>query len=123
ELDWMRRSPKARTSKSKSRIDAFHETKEKVQAKKTEQSLRLEINMQRLGGKILELKNVSKSYGDQQILDSFYYTFKKGERIGIIGSNGVGKSTFLNIITGKEAADSGKVRTGETVAFGHYRQQ
>ncbi|HEX6981338.1 MAG TPA: ABC-F family ATP-binding cassette domain-containing protein [Balneolaceae bacterium] len=123
ELEWMRRSPKARTSKSKSRIDAFHETKEKANAKKSDPKLRLEINMQRLGGKILELKNVSKSYGDQKIIDSFYYTFKKGERIGIIGNNGVGKSTFLNIITGKEAADSGKIRTGETVAFGHYRQQ
>lgn len=123
ELDWMQRSPKARTTKSKSRIDAFHDTKEKANSKKNDPKLRLEINMQRMGGKILELKNVSKSFGDQKIIDSFYYTFEKGERIGIIGNNGVGKSTFLNIITGKEAADSGKVRTGETIVFGHYRQQ
>lgn len=123
ELDWMRRSPKARTSKSKSRIDDFRHIKKKVTSQSAEAELQLDINMQRLGGKILELKNVSKSYGDQQILDGFYYTFSKGERIGIIGNNGAGKSTFLNILTGKESADSGKIRVGETVAFGHYRQQ
>lgn len=123
ELEWMRRSPKARTSKSKSRIDDFYETKEKADTGRDDPELRLEMDMQRLGGKILELIKVSKSFDDQVILDDFTYTFKKGERIGIIGKNGSGKSTFLNVITGKEPYDSGKIRTGETVVFGHYRQQ
>ncbi|MGK7370615.1 MAG: ABC-F family ATP-binding cassette domain-containing protein, partial [Candidatus Halalkalibacterium sp. M3_1C_030] len=123
ELEWMRRSPKARTSKSKSRIDDFYETKEKADTGRDDPELRLEMDMQRLGGKILELIKVSKSFDEQVILDDFTYTFKKGERIGIIGKNGSGKSTFLNIITGKEPYDSGKIRTGETVVFGHYRQQ
>ncbi len=123
ELEWMRRSPKARTSKSKSRIDDFYETKEKADTGRDDPELRLEMDMQRLGGKILELIKVSKSFDDQVILNDFTYTFKKGERIGIIGKNGSGKSTFLNIITGKEPYDSGKIRTGETVVFGHYRQQ
>jgi len=123
ELEWMRRSPKARTTKSKSRIDDFHELKEKTDTGRDDPELRMQIDMQRLGGKVLELKNVSKSYDDTVILDSFYYTFKKGERIGIIGENGTGKSTFLNVITGKESADSGKIRAGDTVVFGHYRQE
>lgn len=123
ELEWMRRSPQARTSKSKARIDDFHELKDQVKSQNDEPELRLQMDMQRLGGKILELKNVSKSYGDNVILDSFYYTFEKGERIGIIGKNGVGKSTFLDIINGEEPADSGKVRPGETVVFGHYTQE
>ncbi len=123
ELEWMRRSPKARTSKSKSRIDDFYETKEKADTGRDDPELRLEMDMQRLGGKILELIKVSKSFDDQVILDDFTYTFKRGERIGIIGKNGSGKSTFLNVITGKEPYDSGKIRTGETVVFGHYRQQ
>lgn len=123
ELDWMRRSPKARTSKSKSRIDDFYDIKDKAEASRDDPELRLQMEMHRLGGKILELKNVSKSYGDTVILDSFYYTFEKGERIGIIGKNGAGKSTFLNIITGEESADGGKIRSGETVVFGHYKQQ
>lgn len=123
ELEWMRRSPKARTTKSKSRVDDFYEIKDKAESGSDDPELRLEMNMQRMGGKILELVNVSKSYGDEVILDSFDYTFEKGERIGIIGKNGVGKSTFLKILTGEEPADSGKIRTGETIAFGHYRQE
>jgi ATP-binding cassette subfamily F protein uup len=123
ELEWMRRSPKARTTKSKARIDDFYETKEKADTGRDDPELRLEMDMQRLGGKILELIKVSKSFDEQIILDDFTYSFKKGERIGIIGKNGSGKSTFLNIITGKEPYDSGKIRTGETVVFGHYRQQ
>src|SRR5699024_7716274 len=107
ELEWMRRSPKARTSKSKSRIDAFHAIKKQAEATDDTPELRMQMDMHRLGGKVLELKNVSKSYGDQTIMDQFYYTFEKGERIGIIGKNGAGKSTFLNIITGKEPADVG----------------
>lgn len=123
ELEWMRRSPKARTTKSKSRIDDFHEVKERADAGKADPELRLQMDMQRIGGKILELLNVSKSYGDLTILDSFYYEFEKGERIGIIGKNGVGKSTFLRLLTGAEEPDSGKIRTGETITFGHYRQE
>ncbi|GAA5520602.1 ABC-F family ATP-binding cassette domain-containing protein [Aliifodinibius salicampi] len=123
ELEWMRRSPKARTTKSKSRIDDFKELKDKTETGPKDPELRLSIDMPRLGGKILELKNVSKKFDDNKILDSFYYTFEEGERIGIIGENGAGKSTFLDMITGKEQADSGKIRTGKTVVFGHYEQQ
>jgi ATP-binding cassette subfamily F protein uup len=123
ELEWMRRSPKARTSKSKSRIDDFKELEEELDTGPDGPELRLQMDMQRMGGKILELLNVSKSYGDEQILDSFYYDFEKGERIGIIGANGVGKSTFLKILTGEEPFDSGKRRVGETIVFGHYRQE
>ncbi len=123
ELEWMRRSPKARTTKSKSRIDDFQELKDKTDAGPKDPELRLSIDMPRLGGKILELKNVSKKFDDDIILDSFYYTFEEGERIGIIGENGAGKSTLLDIITGKEPADSGKIRPGKTVVFGHYEQQ
>lgn len=123
ELEWMRRSPKARTTKSKSRVDDFYDIKDKADIGRDDPELRLQMDMHRLGGKILELKNVSKSYNDNVILDSFYYTFEKGERIGIIGKNGAGKSTFLNIITGKEPADGGKIRPGETVVFGHYKQE
>ncbi len=123
ELEWMRRSPKARTSKSKSRIDDFKELEDELDTGPDGPELRLQMDMQRMGGKILELLNVSKSYGDEKILDSFYYDFEKGERIGIIGENGVGKSTFLKILTGEESFDSGKRRVGETIVFGHYRQE
>lgn len=123
ELEWMRRSPKARTSKSKSRIDDFKELENEIDPGQDDPELRLQMDMQRMGGKILELLNVSKSYGEETILDSFYYDFEKGERIGIVGENGVGKSTFLKILTGEESIDSGKIRTGETIAFGHYRQE
>ncbi|MGD8427387.1 MAG: ABC-F family ATP-binding cassette domain-containing protein [Balneolaceae bacterium] len=123
ELEWMRRSPKARTSKSKSRIDDFRDLEDEIDLGRDDPELRLQMDMQRMGGKILELLNVSKSYGEETILDSFYYDFEKGERIGIIGKNGVGKSTFLKILTGDELIDSGKIRTGETIAFGHYRQE
>jgi len=122
ELDWMRRQPKARTTKSKSRIDAFYDTKERASQTKTEQEMELGISMQRMGGQILELEHISKSYDDTVILDDFSYSFKKGEKIGIIGKNGVGKSTFLKIITGEEEADSGDVKTGATIVYGHYRQ-
>jgi ATP-binding cassette subfamily F protein uup len=123
ELEWMRKQPKARTTKSKSRQDAFYEVEEKANAKKADDKLELNLKMTRLGGKILELKKVYKSFGEKPILKSFDYTFKRGERIGIIGKNGVGKSTFLNIIMGLENADSGKINTGETVVFGYFSQQ
>jgi ABC transport system ATP-binding/permease protein len=123
ELEWMRRGPKARTTKSKSRIQAFYETKEKAEAYQEEDDIRLEAGMARLGSKILELRDVNKRYGELVILDDFSYSFTKGERIGIIGPNGAGKSTFLKIITGEEPADSGEVIKGETIVFGHYRQK
>ncbi len=123
ELEWMRRQPKARTGKSKSRIDAFHKTKEKVTQSGDESELELDVSMQRMGGQILEMEKISKSYDDLVILDDFSYSFNRGEKIGIIGKNGVGKSTFLKIITGEEEADSGDIHTGQTIQFGHYRQQ
>ncbi|MDA3943554.1 MAG: ABC-F family ATP-binding cassette domain-containing protein [Bacteroidetes bacterium] len=123
EQQWMRRQPKARTTKSKSRIDAFYELKERANQKRSQQQLQLEVSMQRLGGKILEMKQVSKSYGDNIILDEFDYLFTKGERIGVIGKNGVGKSSFLNLITGKEKADKGEVISGDTVVYGYYTQE
>ena len=122
ELDWMRRQPKARTTKSKSRIDDFYEIKEKAHKRRQDHQVQLEINMERLGSKILELHKIKKSFGDTLILDGFDYVFKRGERIGIIGKNGTGKSSFLNVITEKSPVDSGKVVSGETVKFGYYTQ-
>ncbi|MBN8701852.1 MAG: ABC-F family ATP-binding cassette domain-containing protein [Bacteroidetes bacterium] len=122
ELEWMRKMPRARTTKSKSRIDAFYEIEEKAKSRKVQQELKLEVKMSRVGGKILELKKINKNFGDKKILAGFDYTFKNGERIGIIGKNGVGKSTFLNIIIGTEQPDSGKVNTGETIIYGYYSQ-
>lgn len=123
ELEWMRRGPKARTTKSKSRIKAFYETKEKANAQKEEQDLQLGMSMSRMGGKILELEKVSKSFDDTVILNDFSYSFIKGERIGILGKNGAGKSTFLNLITRELVPDSGHIETGETIVYGHYRQE
>jgi len=122
ELEWMRRQPKARTTKSKSRIDDFYKIKEEAHKRRDNHKVQLEINMERMGSKILELHNVSKSFGDLQILDKFEYVFKRGERIGIIGKNGTGKSSFLNIITQKLPIDAGKVVVGETIKFGYYTQ-
>ncbi|MDX1364694.1 ABC-F family ATP-binding cassette domain-containing protein [Arenibacter latericius] len=122
ELDWMRRQPKARTTKSKSRIDDFQDIKDRANKRRSEHEIQLEINMERMGSKVVELIKVSKAYPDKPILDNFNYNFIKGERIGIIGKNGTGKSTFLNIITGKDTPDSGKVIIGETIKFGYYTQ-
>lgn len=123
ELEWIRKSPKARTTKSKARVDNFEVIKTKATSKKIKQELKLEVKMSRVGGKILELKKVYKSYGDLKILSGFDYTFKNGERIGIIGRNGVGKSTFLNIITQSLEADSGKINVGETIVYGYFTQK
>jgi ATP-binding cassette subfamily F protein uup len=123
ELEWMRKQPKARTTKSKSRIDAFYEVEKKAKQQVQEQQLELSAKMNRLGGKIAELKKVNKSFGEKKILQGFDYTFKKGEHIGIIGKNGTGKSTFLNILQGIEQPDSGKINIGDTVVFGNYSQQ
>ena len=122
ELDWMRRQPKARTTKSKSRIDDFHEIKDRASKRRNDHEVQLELNMERMGTKVVELHSVSKSFGDKQILDKFNYNFNRGERIGIIGKNGTGKSTFLNIITGAIEPDAGKVTIGETIQFGYYTQ-
>ncbi|SDQ58654.1 ABC-F family ATP-binding cassette domain-containing protein [Flagellimonas zhangzhouensis] len=123
ELEWMRRQPKARTTKSKSRIDDFTEIKKRAHQRRIEHEVQLELNMERLGSKILELHNISKSYGDKTILNKFDYNFTKGERVGIIGKNGTGKSTFLNIITQQESVDGGKVVVGDTLKFGYYTQK
>ena len=123
ELDWMRRQPKARTTKSKSRIDDFQEIKEKAHKRRQDHTVQLEINMKRLGSKIVELHKLKKSFGDLKILDGFQYVFQKGQRIGVIGKNGTGKSSFLNVLTHKEPVDGGKVVVGETVKFGYYTQK
>jgi ATP-binding cassette subfamily F protein uup len=123
ELEWMRKQPKARTTKSKSRQDSFYEVEKIAKQKIANEELQLDMKMNRLGGKVIELKKVYKSYGDKIILKGFDYTFKKGERIGVVGKNGVGKSTFTNILQGIEKADSGKINIGDTVIFGNYSQQ
>ncbi|MDE3741935.1 ABC-F family ATP-binding cassette domain-containing protein [Maribacter polysaccharolyticus] len=123
ELSWMRRQPKARTTKSKSRIDDFQAIKEKAHQRRNEHEVQLEINMERIGSKILELHKISKSFPGKPILDQFDYTFTKGERVGIIGKNGTGKSTFLNILSGTEKADGGKVVIGDTIKIGYYTQK
>ncbi|GGW60159.1 ATP-binding cassette subfamily F protein uup [Winogradskyella epiphytica] len=122
ELDWMRRQPKARTTKSKSRIDDFSEIKSKAHQRRNDHQVQLEISMERLGSKIIEFHNVSKAFKDKKILDGFEYTFKKGERIGIIGKNGTGKSSFLNLLTQTLEPDAGKIVIGETVKIGYYTQ-
>lgn len=122
ELEWIRRQPKARGTKSKARIDNFNIIKKKATSKRVKQELNIDVKMDRIGGKILELKNIKKTYENLTILDGFDYTFKKGERIGILGKNGVGKSTFLNIITGKEKPDSGKINLGATINYGYFTQ-
>jgi ATP-binding cassette subfamily F protein uup len=123
ELEWIRKMPKARGTKSKSRINAFYDLKEKATKKTQEQELHLNVKMSRIGGKILELKKLYKSYGNKVILKGFDYTFRNGERIGIVGKNGIGKSTFLNILAGIEQPDSGKVNIGETIVLGYYSQK
>jgi ATP-binding cassette subfamily F protein uup len=123
ELEWMRKQPKARTTKSKSRQDAFAEIEERVGQRKEEADVSLQVKMTRLGGKVLEMKKINKSYGDKVILKGFDYTFKKGERIGIVGKNGIGKSTFLKIALQQEKPDSGKVNHGDTVVFGNFNQE
>lgn len=123
ELEWLRRMPKARTTKSKARIDAFQEISEKAAGNKSQRNLNLEIKMARVGGKILEIEKVSKRFGSKVILNGYDYIFKKGERIGIIGKNGTGKSTFLNLLSGIEKEDAGKITKGDTTVFGYYTQE
>jgi ATP-binding cassette subfamily F protein uup len=123
ELDWMRRQPKARTTKSKSRIQDFKEIKEKASQRRNDHQVQLEINMERLGSKMIEMHKVQKAFGDKVILDCFDYMFQRNDRIGIIGKNGTGKSTFLNLLTSNDTADSGKIVRGETLKFGYYTQK
>jgi ATP-binding cassette subfamily F protein uup len=123
ELDWVRRMPKARTSKSKSRLDAFDETKKKASVRKTINNLELEVNMSRLGGKIMEIKNLAKSFDDLKVLENFSYTFHKGDRVGIVGKNGCGKTSLLEIITDRLKPDSGRIIKGETLVIGYYTQE
>ncbi|MEJ6626048.1 MAG: ABC-F family ATP-binding cassette domain-containing protein [Flavobacteriaceae bacterium] len=122
ELEWMRRQPKARTTKSKSRIEDFKVIKEKAHQRRQEHEVQLEINMERLGTKMIEMHKVGKAYGDKIILDQYDYTFQRNDRIGIIGKNGTGKSTFLNLITRTDHPTNGKIVLGETVKFGYYTQ-
>ena len=124
ELEWMRKQPKARTTKSKSRQDAFVDIEDRVKNKTLDSDVQLQVKMTRLGGKILEMKKVYKSFGENKpILKGFDYTFKRGERIGIVGKNGVGKSTFLQIALQQMEPDSGKINHGDTVVFGHFSQE
>jgi ATP-binding cassette subfamily F protein uup len=122
ELEWMRRQPQARSTKAKSRIDDFYEIKDKVSNKPKQDEVTIQIQAARLGSKILELHQISKKYGDKIILEPFSYKFKPGERIGIIGPNGTGKSSFLKLITNQITPDTGKVVVGDTVVFGYYSQ-
>ena len=123
ELEWMRRQPKARTTKSKSRIDAFYETEKVAKTDTRKQALELDLEMKRLGKKILELKNINKSFSEKILLKDFSYSFQRGEKVGIVGKNGAGKSTLLNIIQGFEPKDSGEIETGETIKFGYFSQK
>lgn len=122
ELDWMRRQPQARSTKAKSRIDDFYDIKEKAQTRLNNDEMKINIQASRLGSKILEMHQISKTFGDKKILEPFTYKFKKGERIGIVGPNGTGKSTFLKLITQQIQPDSGKIVVGDTIVFGYYTQ-
>ncbi|MCX2432062.1 ABC-F family ATP-binding cassette domain-containing protein [Pedobacter sp. GR22-10] len=122
ELEWMRRMPQARGTKSNARINAFYDLEEKSKKKSDNQSINLQMKMSRQGGKIIEVEHIAKSFDDRSIIEDFSYTFKKGDRIGLAGKNGTGKSTLLNIITSQLAPDAGKVDTGETTVFGYYKQ-
>lgn len=122
ELEWMRRMPKARTTKSKSRIDSFYELEDVASQRKHEKAVTINIKTNRLGQKILSIHYLNKSFDDKMIIRDFTYSFARNEKIGVIGKNGSGKTTFLNIITGELEADSGKFEVGETVVFGYYKQ-
>jgi ATP-binding cassette subfamily F protein uup len=122
ELEWMRRMPKARSTKSKSRIDAFYELEGKAKGGKDNQVIELSTKIARQGNKILEINAISKTFGTKEIIKDFSYTFKKGDRIGLAGRNGSGKSTFLNLVTSEIQPDTGKLNPGETTSFGYYKQ-
>lgn len=123
ELEWVRKMPRARGTKAKYRVDSFYEVKDKAFSKQTEDKLALGVQMSRIGGKILEFNKIKKAFDETKIINDFSYIFKKGEKIGVIGKNGVGKSTFLNMVMGLEMPDSGSISTGETIVFGYYSQE
>ena len=123
ELEWVRRQPKARGTKAKYRMDAFDDIKQKAKGKNVDKNLDMDLSASRLGKKILEIDGLTKHWGDYTVLDDFSYIFKKNEKIGIVGKNGVGKTTFLNLLTGKEAADNGEVVHGQTLKVGYYTQK
>jgi ATP-binding cassette subfamily F protein uup len=123
ELEWVRKMPRARGTKAKYRVDSFYEVKDKAFSKQTEEKLVLGVQMSRIGGKILEFNKIKKAFDDTKIINDFSYIFKKGEKIGVIGKNGVGKSTFLNMVMGLEMPDFGSISTGETIVFGYYSQE
>lgn len=122
ELEWMRRQPQARGTKSKARIDAFYELEKKTTGQRQQDELQLRVNVSRQGNKILELERISKRYDSRTLINGFSYVFKKGDRIGLAGRNGTGKSTFLNLITAQEQPDAGRIDVGETTVFGYYKQ-
>jgi len=123
ELDWMRRMPKARGTKAKYRVDSFYNLKEKASKKIGEESIDLNVKSARLGKKIVETEHLSKSFPGVKLIEDFTYKFSRFEKVGIVGKNGTGKTTFLNLITGKIKPDSGKIEIGQTIKFGHYRQK
>lgn len=123
ELEWMRRQPKARTTKSKSRIDAFYELQEKASQKRDDRQVKIIVKETRQGKKIAEIEGLTKSFDEQRLIDDFSYIFTPGEKIGLVGKNGTGKTTFLNLLTGKLSPDKGKIDIGETIRFGFYRQE
>ncbi len=123
ELEWVRKQPRARTVKSKSRVDAFVDVEAKARKKSVDKKIELSVKVERIGSKIIEVHNLKKAFGDKKILEPFTYTFIKGEKIGIVGPNGIGKSTFINMLQGLEPPDSGKVTVGDTIVFGYYSQK
>jgi len=123
ELDWMRRMPKARRHKAKSRIESFYEIKEKAARRPEDKNININVNISRMGKKILEIKNITKAFGDNVVINDFSYNFSRFEKVGLVGPNGTGKTTLLNIISGLATADSGSVDSGETIVYGYYRQQ
>jgi ATP-binding cassette subfamily F protein uup len=123
ELDWVRRQPKARGTKQKARLDAFEDTKAVATQRLAQDEMDIQIKLERIGSKILEFHKIHKSYPNKPIIEEFSYVFKNQERVGIIGKNGVGKSTFLNMISGEIQPDQGKIVIGETVVLGYYKQE
>lgn len=123
ELEWVRKQPRARTVKSKSRVDAFTDVEAKARKKSVDKKIELSVKVERIGSKIIEVHNLKKAFGDKKILEPFSYTFIKGEKIGIVGPNGIGKSTFINMLQGIEPPDAGKVSVGDTIVFGYYSQK
>ena len=123
ELDWIRRQPQARGTKAKYRIDAFHEREQKARREKSEENMTLAVKSSYIGSKIFEIKNLSKRFGDKKIIEDFSYTFARYEKVGIVGNNGTGKSTFIKMLIGQVAPDSGAIDIGETVRFGYYSQE